>query len=65
MAETIEVNTEEYSCERVDDLAVITLGENAFQIATRLDSKERFTQLLSTIENSPSIKGVAVLNTSE
>lgn len=65
MADSIEVSTPEYKCERRDDLAVITMEAKGFRIATDRESKERFTQLLSAIEESTSIRGLALINTSE
>ena len=65
MADSIEVSTPEYKCERRDDLAVITIGAKGFRIATDLESKERFTQLLKDIEESTSIRGLALFNTAE
>ena len=65
MADSIEVSTPEYKCERRDDLAVVTIGAKAFRVATDLESKERFIQLLKDIEESTSIRGLALFNTAE
>jgi enoyl-CoA hydratase/carnithine racemase len=65
MASSIEVNTEEYSCESQGDLAIIRMGPQAFRIATDLKSKEHFVQLLAAIEESDSIRGIALFNTQD
>jgi enoyl-CoA hydratase/carnithine racemase len=65
MNESIEVSIEAFSCTRIDELAIVKLGEHGFQVTTDLETKEKFLALLATVEESPSIKGLALLNTTD
>lgn len=62
MYESIEMQNDAFSCRTLNDLAVLEMGEQAFQVCTDLELRETFFALLSRIEQSPSIKGMAYVN---
>ena len=63
MRDSIEIDSAEFKCEREDNVALLTLGPNAFEIATDLATKNRFVQLLDEIEDSVDIRGLALIDT--
>jgi 2-(1,2-epoxy-1,2-dihydrophenyl)acetyl-CoA isomerase len=63
MKDSIEIDSAEFMCEREDNVAVLTLGANAFEIITDLTTKNRFIQLLDEVEDSVDIRGLALIDT--
>ncbi len=62
MNESIEMQNDAFSCRTLNDLAVLELGEQGFQICTDVEVSETLFTLLSRVEQSPSIKGMAYVN---
>ena len=60
---TVEYDSAEFKCEVLNDLAFITLGEGAFEIATTLEAKSDLLDVLAGIEESDAIRGLSVSNT--
>ena len=63
MNESIEMQNEAFSCRTLNDLAILEIGEHGFKISTDLETRETLFALLSRIEQSPLIKGMAIVNT--
>ncbi len=63
MSESIEMQNDAFSCRTLNDLAVIEIGEQGSKIGSDLDVRKTLFTLFSRIEQSPSIKGMAIFNT--
>ncbi len=59
----LEYESAEFKCEVLNDLAFITLGEGAFDIATELEAKDHLLEVLAGIEESDAIRGLSLSNT--
>lgn len=65
MNEEIVCKSPLFDCMQREDVAVFDLKKNAFTLLVDLNAKKQFFDVLSSVEHSPSIKGVVVLNTDE
>ena len=57
----IEKENNFFASRREKDFAVITLKEQALQILVTVSAKEDLMSVLSSIQNTPNIKGLAII----
>jgi enoyl-CoA hydratase/carnithine racemase len=57
----IEIENNFFVCRREKNFAVITLKEQAMQILATVGAKEDLMSVLSSIENTPEIQGLAII----
>jgi len=61
----IEIENEVFSCKQTDDVALVTLNQDANEILTNNEVKDAFFSTFSTIDDSLKIKGVVITNSSK
>ena len=61
----IEIENDVFSCKQKDDVALVTLNQNANEILTNNEAKDAFLSTFSTIDDSLKIKGVVITNSSK
>ncbi len=60
-----EIENDVFSCKQTDDVALVTLNQNANEILANNEAKDAFLSTFSTIDESPKIKGVVITNSSK
>lgn len=61
----IQYASEVFSCEQKDKFAVLTLQEQAFEIATNLQVRKEYFSVLEAVEHSPEVRGLVQINSTE
>lgn len=65
MTMPITLETDEISCFRQDEFAILSLQRGAFEVLTNLEAKQQLLDLMLNIDNAPDIKGVVVINSDD
>lgn len=60
-----EIENDVFSCKQKDDVAIVTLNQNSNEILANNEAKDAFLSTFSTIDDSPTIKGVVITNSSK
>ena len=61
----IEIENNVFSCKQTDDVALVTLNQDANEILTNNEVKDAFLSTFSTIDDSLKIKGVVITQSSK
>ena len=56
--ESIQYESEAFSCEQRGKFAILTMQEKAFDIATNLSLREDYFSVLEAVESSPEVLGL-------
>ncbi|MBE9534786.1 MAG: enoyl-CoA hydratase/isomerase family protein [Proteobacteria bacterium] len=60
--ESIQYESEAFSCEQRGKFAILTMQEQAFKIATDLQVREDYFSVLAAVERSPEVLGLMQMN---
>jgi 2-(1,2-epoxy-1,2-dihydrophenyl)acetyl-CoA isomerase len=61
----IETENDSFACRQEDDFALLTFKEQTMKVLVTVNLKDELISVLSSIENTPQIKGLLVLYTDE
>mgnify|MGYP001819667489 CR=1 FL=1 len=64
VAKSVEIETSVYSCEQKKDICFVYLNTNSVEIVSRVNVKDQFLATLAKINDSESIKGLVITNSS-
>ncbi len=62
VADSIEIDTDVYSCKQKKDVCFVYLNKNSAEIVTRLDVRDQFFSTLAAVNDSASIRGLVIAN---
>ena len=63
--ESIQYESEAFSCEQSGKFAILTMQEKAFDMATNLQLREDYFSVLEAVESSPEVLGLVQMKTHE
>jgi enoyl-CoA hydratase/carnithine racemase len=61
----IEIENDVFSCKQTDDVALVTLNQDANELLTNNEVRDAFLSTFSTIDDSLKIRGVVITNSSK